>query len=89
MRYCRILLGQFLGAKNRLRWIEADQSVRGTNLQQENTAIDPVLQQQLGALGYAGGDVHGGAAAACSADEPCPNSTQRCVDGHCVVPATN
>jgi arylsulfatase A-like enzyme len=89
MRYCRILLGQFLGAKNRLRWIEADQTVRGTNLQQENTAIDPVLQQQLGALGYAGGDVHGGAAAACSADEPCPNANQRCVDGHCVVPATN
>lgn len=89
LRYCRILLGQFLGARDRHRWIDGDQRVRGTNLRQENTAIDPALQQQLGALGYAGGDVHGGAPTACSADEPCPNANQRCVGGHCVVPSTN
>ena len=86
LRYCRILIGQFLGAKNRLRWLDADQSARGANLQQENTAIDPTLQQQLGALGYAGGDTHGTTPTACTADEPCPNANQRCVNGRCVVP---
>lgn len=88
MRYCRVLIGQFLGARNRRRWIESDQSVRGTDLAQENTAIDPTLQQQLGALGYAGGDTHGATATACTVDEPCPNANQRCVAGHCVVNAT-
>jgi hypothetical protein len=89
MRYCRILLGQFLGAKNRHRWLDADQSARGAALQQETTAIDPTLQQQLGALGYAGGDTHGTEPTACSADEPCPNANQRCVNGRCVVPTAN
>ena len=89
MRYCRILLGQFLGAKNRLHWIDGDQTARGTNLQQENTTIDPTLQQQLGALGYAGGDTHGATPTACSADEPCPNANQRCVAARCVVPPAN
>ena len=41
------LLGQFLGEECP-RWIEADQST-GAGLQQENTVIDPTLQQQLGA----------------------------------------
>jgi hypothetical protein len=89
MRYCRILLSQFLGAKNRHHWLDADQSARGAALQQETTAIDPTLQQQLGALGYAGGDTHGTEPTACSADEPCPNANQRCVNGRCVVPTAN
>ena len=89
MRYCRILLGQFLGARDRHSWLDADQTVHGANLQQENTAIDPTLQQQLGALGYAGGDQHGATPTACTAEEPCPNPSQRCVGGHCVAPPTD
>jgi arylsulfatase A-like enzyme len=83
-RYLRILLGQFLGARDRRAWFRAEQGP-GVALPQENTAIDDTLRQQLGALGYAGGDTHGSEPTRCSDEEPCPGG-QRCVRGRCVAP---
>ena len=53
MRYCRVLIGQFLGVENRAHWLSADQSAPGAELQQENAVVDPEMCRQLGALGYA------------------------------------
>ena len=55
MRYCRILLGQFLGATDRHNWLNAVQALHGSELRQETIEIDPTLRDQLQALGYAAG----------------------------------
>lgn len=52
MRYCRTMLGQFLGASDRRNWLAAEQKdVAG--LQAEETNIDQETSEQLKALGYA------------------------------------
>ncbi len=51
-RYLRMLLGQFLGATNRSRWMEAEQG-EGLQLRQADTVIDAQTRQHLKALGYA------------------------------------
>jgi arylsulfatase A-like enzyme len=51
-RYCRILLGQYLGARDRGRWWSATQS-DATHFQTEETDVDEALRAQLRALGYA------------------------------------
>jgi choline-sulfatase len=61
-RYTTILLGQFLGARDRRNWQRATQG-QGVKLEKENAAIDETLREQLKAIGYAGdgptaGDTH-------------------------------
>jgi len=51
-RFCRIYLSAFNGATNRARYLDANQG-QGQSFQQSNTVIDPELQRNLGALGYA------------------------------------
>jgi choline-sulfatase len=51
-RYCRILLGQYLGARDRGRWWSASQS-DATHFQTQETDVDEALRAQLRALGYA------------------------------------
>jgi choline-sulfatase len=53
MRYCRIMLGQFLGAKDRKNWLSADQKAPALELKQEATDIDEKTAKELKALGYA------------------------------------
>ncbi|QQR89144.1 MAG: sulfatase [Myxococcales bacterium] len=50
-RYCRTLLGQFLGARDRQAWISAKQG-GSKELKQESTQIDDETRKQLCALGY-------------------------------------
>ncbi len=50
-RYSRILLGQFLGAKDRHRWYQANQGA-SKQLKGESTQIDDETRKQLCALGY-------------------------------------
>jgi arylsulfatase A-like enzyme len=52
-RYCRILLGQFLGAKNLRDWLSAEQKADAPRFERENTAIDEKTREGLKALGYA------------------------------------
>jgi choline-sulfatase len=52
MRYCRVMLGQFLGATNRARWLEGDQG-KGVALDSEDAQMDDTIREQLKALGYA------------------------------------
>jgi arylsulfatase A-like enzyme len=52
-RYCRILLGQFLGATNRARWIEAEQGTPANRFNAETTVMDAETRAQIRALGYA------------------------------------
>lgn len=82
IRYCRIMLGQFLGASDRRRWIDADQNPRGNELHQENAEIDPTLRGQLQALGYAGGSE---GARACTTNADCV-SPRTCREGQCRQP---
>jgi choline-sulfatase len=61
-RYTTLLLGQFLGARDRRNWLRANQG-QGVKLEKENAAIDETLREQLKAIGYAGdgptpGDTH-------------------------------
>jgi choline-sulfatase len=51
-RYMRILLGQYLGARNRGQWLRAQQT-EARQLQQENAVIDDTMREQLRELGYA------------------------------------
>ncbi len=51
-RYTRILLGQYLGAKNRGQWLRAHQE-QGAVLEAENAEMDETIRAQLRALGYA------------------------------------
>ena len=53
MRYCRIMLGQFLGAKDRKNWLSADQKAPSVELKQEATELDEKTKKELKALGYA------------------------------------
>jgi arylsulfatase A-like enzyme len=53
MRYCRIMLGQFLGAKDRKNWLSADQKAPAVELKQEATELDEKTKKELKALGYA------------------------------------
>lgn len=50
-RYSRILLGQFLGAKDRHNWYDANQGA-SKQLKGESTQIDDETRKQLCALGY-------------------------------------
>ncbi len=53
MRYLRIMLGQFLGASNRGRWLEPSTGPAAGALQTEDAAMDDTIRGQLRALGYA------------------------------------
>jgi choline-sulfatase len=53
LRYCRILLGQFLGASDLGNWLASKQRVRSKKPQQENAEIDEKTREGLKALGYA------------------------------------
>jgi arylsulfatase A-like enzyme len=52
VRYLRIMIGQFLGATDRSRWLDAEQG-RGTRFETENAQMDDTIRDQLRALGYA------------------------------------
>jgi len=61
-RYTTLMLGQFLGARDRRHWLGGSQG-QGVKLEKENAAIDDTLREQLKAIGYAGdgptpGDTH-------------------------------
>jgi choline-sulfatase len=60
-RYTTMVLGQFLGARDRRSWLKAGQG-QGTKLERQNANIDEQLREQLKAIGYAGdgptGDTH-------------------------------
>jgi choline-sulfatase len=61
-RYTAILLGQFLGARDRRTWLSGEQG-QGVRFDRENANIDETLREQLKAIGYAGdgpaaGDTH-------------------------------
>ena len=51
-RYTRILLGQFLGARNPGQWLAAQQDAVGP-LEAESANMDDAIRAQLRALGYA------------------------------------
>lgn len=53
LRYCRIMLGQFLGAKDRKNWLSAEQKAPSVELKQEATDMDEKTKKELKALGYA------------------------------------
>jgi arylsulfatase A-like enzyme len=53
MRYCRVLLGQFLGARDRGDWLSADPRGRSVEFKEEDTDIDEATRAGLKALGYA------------------------------------
>ncbi len=52
-RYAAIVIGQFLGARDRRSWLKGEQG-QGTKLERENANIDETLREQLKAIGYAG-----------------------------------
>jgi arylsulfatase A-like enzyme len=52
-RYCRILLGQFLGTRDRGDWLSAEPAGSSLKFGGENTQIDDKTRQGLKALGYA------------------------------------
>jgi choline-sulfatase len=60
-RYTTMMLGQFLGARDRRSWLKGSQGP-GTKLERQNANIDDTLREQLKAIGYAGdgptGDTH-------------------------------
>jgi len=60
-RYTTLMLGQYLGARDRRTWLKGEQG-QATKLERENAAIDATLREQLKAIGYAGdgptGDTH-------------------------------
>ncbi|MFW6086571.1 MAG: sulfatase [Myxococcota bacterium] len=51
-RYCRAMLGQFLGSTDRSSWFEGGQG-EGTDLDSEEADMDDTTREQLEALGYA------------------------------------
>jgi arylsulfatase A-like enzyme len=53
MRYCRVMLGQFLGARDRRNWLSAEQKEPAIELKQEATEMDEKTRGELKALGYA------------------------------------
>lgn len=52
-RYCRILLGQFLGALDRGDWLNADPPGRSIELKGDDADVDEATAAGLRALGYA------------------------------------
>jgi choline-sulfatase len=52
-RYTTMVLGQYLGARDRRSWLKGEQG-QGTKLERENANIDETLREQLKAIGYAG-----------------------------------
>lgn len=52
MRYCRVLLGQFLGATDRRNWLAAEQG-HSVNLAGEAAEMDEATKAGLKAIGYA------------------------------------
>ena len=53
MRYCRILLGQFLGAPDRGDWLTATPKGKSVDLSSEAVNMDDATKAGLKALGYA------------------------------------
>jgi arylsulfatase A-like enzyme len=53
LRYCRILLGQFLGARDRGDWVSAVQKGKSVELKSEAAEMDEATKAGLKALGYA------------------------------------
>jgi hypothetical protein len=53
LRYCRILLGQFMGARDRGDWISANPKGRSVELKTEPVDMDEATKAGLKALGYA------------------------------------
>jgi choline-sulfatase len=53
LRYCRILLGQFMGAKDRGDWLTANPKGRSIELKSEAAELDEATKAGLKALGYA------------------------------------
>jgi arylsulfatase A-like enzyme len=53
LRYCRILLGQFLGALDRGDWLNPDPPGRSLELKGDDAVIDDATAAGLRALGYA------------------------------------
>lgn len=60
-RYTTMVIGQFLGARDRRSWLKGTQG-QGQKFDKENANIDDTLRAQLKAIGYAGdepaGDTH-------------------------------
>jgi choline-sulfatase len=53
LRYCRILLGQFMGAKDRGDWMSAAPKGKSVDLKSEGVDMDEKTKAGLKALGYA------------------------------------
>jgi choline-sulfatase len=51
-RYLRVLIGQYLGARDRGHWLDAEQRDR-TGLTSQEAVMDDTIRAQLRALGYA------------------------------------
>lgn len=50
-RFLRVMLGQYLGARDRGQWLQSEQQ-DGTRFQTENAEMDQTIRDQLRALGY-------------------------------------
>ena len=53
LRYCRILIGQFLGSRDRGDWVSAVQKGKSVELSGEGVDMDEHTKAGLKALGYA------------------------------------
>jgi hypothetical protein len=53
VRYCRVLIGQFLGALDRGDWLNASPTGRSVELKGDDAVIDEATAAGLRALGYA------------------------------------
>ncbi len=53
LRYCRIMLGQFLGAQDRGEWMSATQKGKSVELRSDAAEMDEATKAGLKALGYA------------------------------------
>jgi arylsulfatase A-like enzyme len=53
VRYCRVLIGQFLGALDRGDWLNANPPGRSVELRGDDAVIDEATAAGLRALGYA------------------------------------
>jgi arylsulfatase A-like enzyme len=52
-RYTTLMLGQFLGARDKRNWLSGSRG-QGVKLEREDATIDDTLRDQLKAIGYAG-----------------------------------
>ena len=53
LRYCRILIGQFMGARDRGDWLSAVQKGKSPDFKGEGVDMDEHTKAGLKALGYA------------------------------------